>query len=336
MFAEGVVKQIVLLHNGVVQSLLCGEQMTLQPGRQRSSDHGRAALIGPPGLIILISIMFVMGLTTCDRPGKTIRLQWKLKPGLITVYDFLHRGQGLATEGDSVLYQFTHERFTKQTETIDSLSGDSAAWVSAISITTSQHETRRETTVVDSTNNENKYQYLLRPNGEILSSTPLVGLDPDWAEHQLEYLKQLQPIFPEIDMTVGFTWTKNVKVLLFDETREANGVYTLKSFVRDRGYDCAVIEYEGHYLLPMVKETEKVKVTGVSTITTKGTIYFAYREGVLVQDRTWWVLNSDRKVEYLVDSEDGHKAGTVQQVTIVSEGDTKYILVSATFGEPAR
>lgn len=310
--------------------------MTSKSVIQKLSNNGRTALIGVRGvrgLTFLIVLILFLGLTNCDRPGKTIKLKLKLNPGLATVYDFLHRGEGLATEGDSVLYQFTHERFTKQTETIDSLSGDSASWVSAISITTGQIETSGDTTIIDTVKNENNHQYLVRTNGEILFSTPLVGLDPNWVEHQLEDIKQIQPTFPTTDMTVGFSWTKQIKVVLPEETRQANVVYTLKSFVRDRGYDCAVIEYEGRYLLPVIIKNNKLSITGQSTITTRGTIYFAYREGLLVQDRTWWVQNSNQAIRYRVDSPDGHKAGTVQKISVVSEGDTRYILREVTFPE---
>lgn len=283
------------------------------------------------GLILTALLALPSG---CDKASKSIRLRLKLPPGLETVYDFSQRSKRIAMEGDSVISEASHERTAKYSERVDSLAGDTASWVSVSSIMSSGTTTRNDTTITDTVSEEKQYGYLGQVNGEILTIIPISGVDQEWVDNQMEYLKQVQPTFPETDMTVGFTWTKNVKVMLFGETREANGVYTLKSFVRDRGYDCAVIDYEGHYILPVDKQTEEYKVTGASTITTKGTIYFAYREGILVQDRTWWVINSDRTVKYLTDSEDGkYKAGTEQVVNMVSEGDSQYTLTKVSFPE---
>jgi hypothetical protein len=291
--------------------------------------HRPIAIIS--GLIFTALLVLPSG---CDKASKSIRLRLKLPPGLETVYDFSQRSKGIAMEGDSVISEASHVRTAKYSERVDSLAGDTASWVSVSSIMSSGTTTRNDTTITDTVSDEKQYGYLGQVNGEILTIIPISGVDQEWADNQMEYLKQVQPTFPETDMTVGFTWTKNVKVMLFGETREANGVYTLKSFVRDRGYDCAVIDYEGHYILPVDKQTEEYKVTGASTITTKGTIYFAYREGVLVQDRTWWVINSDRTVKYLTDSKDGkYKAGTEQVVNMVSEGDSQYTLTKVSFPE---
>lgn len=284
------------------------------------------------GLLLVTALLATSG---CDKASKTIRLRLKLPPGLVTTYDFTQRSKAIAMVGDSVISESTHDRKAKYSERTDSLSGDTASWVTVTSLMSSGSTTKNDTTITDTVTEEKQYSYLGQVNGEILTLIPISGVDQEWAENQMEYLKQVQPTFPETDMTVGFTWTKNVKVMLFGETREANGVYTLKSFVRDRGYDCAVIDYEGHYILPVDKQSEKYKVTGASTITTKGTLYFAYREGILVQDRTWWVVNSDRTVNYLVDSEDGkHKAGTKREVNVVTEGDSQYTLADVTFPEP--
>ncbi len=275
-------------------------------------------------LAISLSAIFILTIMAgCERPAKTIRLQFKLTPGLATTYNSEHRSESVAMIGDSVVSRSSSSSTRLYYEHVDSLAGDSAAWVSVKSETDYQSSKVRDTVVVDTGTSISKYMYLGRPSGEIIDIVPVTNVDEKWVDRQLEFLRQAQPSYPATDMSVGFSWTQTTKVQLPDDIREASLTYKVKSFVRERGYDCVVLEFEGLYHMPIKKTGESSVVTGVNRTTTQGTIYFAYREGIIVSDRSWWVVNSDRTVVETVVDENGEKSETTEEVTVVIEGDSK-------------
>lgn len=271
----------------------------------------------------LTALLMLTVFVACERPTKTIRLQFKLNPGLAITYASVSRSELVAMIGDSVVSRSEGSSTRSYYEHVDSLSGDTASWVTVEVSTDYQSTITRDTVVTDTGQSTAKYMYLGRPSGEILDIVPVENVDQKWVDKQLEFLRQAQPSFPATDMAVGFSWTQTTKIQLPGEVREASLTYKIKSFVRERGYDCVVLEFEGLHLKPFEKKGETERVTGINRTTTQGTIYFAYREGIIVSDRSWWVVNSDRVVVREVTDESGQTSEVVENVTVVIEGDSK-------------
>lgn len=88
----------------------------------------------------------------------------------------------------------------------------------------------------------------------------------------------LQPLSPGREVKIGDTWTKEVVSSWVEDVEgTSKHSYTLLGFEKVKGYDCAKIDY-------IVTRSSKKPFT--STAKVKGTIYFAYQEGIIVSLET--------------------------------------------------
>ena len=109
--------------------------------------------------------------------------------------------------------------------------------------------------------------------------------------------------------------------MLPTETMNASTTYTIKSFVRELGYDCAVIEYTGNLLIPIEpKKDDKTQRSGIDKIQTKGMIYFAYIEGLVIKQTEKWKTEGTRT--QIID-------GEWEKYKFESNYDVNFILVRA-------
>lgn len=127
-------------------------------------------------------------------------------------------------------------------------------------------------------------EYVMMSNGEIRDI-----LDNDNTE-SLDYYRKLfdqtSPNYPSESVAEGFVWKHTVKVLLSEGLTDAETTYKVRSIVREAGYDCAVIEYNGEMLIPLSPDCngENTVTTGEDRISVDGVVYFAYIEGIIIKE----------------------------------------------------
>ena len=172
-----------------------------------------------------------------------------------------------------------------------------------------------------------------KPNGRLVDieyASDTVEGDLSYIE---EYMKQGWPVFPDGEVGQGHSWTQTTTVLLPEGPVEASTTFSVKSFARERGYDCVVIEYDGVCIVPLHQRTGKEHklLSGVDRITSKGHMYFAYKEGFLVSLKERWMLESDRTIYRLVaDTLHGYEAGDTIPMHVGLEYDVDYYLTNIT------
>jgi hypothetical protein len=138
---------------------------------------------------------------------------------------------------------------------------------------------------IDSQTQKLSIEYLTGTNGKMIDIFPMDSFNRDLITYYKNYYEQALPVFPDTPVTEGFSWTQSVKLIVKGEgNTKAETTYKVKSFVREAGFDCAVIEYDGKLILPFRGiDRDGGLVTKLERIDSHGVIYFAYNEGSIIR-----------------------------------------------------
>jgi hypothetical protein len=154
-----------------------------------------------------------------------------------------------------------------------------------------------DSTAADTSEWNDMYTFSVQPNGKVLNMTWENAESDTRIAYLQNYYEQIMPIFPSEEVSPGFSWTQTTKVVIPDDVLEASTTYQVKSLVRESGYDCAVIEYDGTLLLPLQSsEDEPELLGGLDSIEVSGVTYFAYQKGLTVLLRQRLVIDGFREI----------------------------------------
>jgi hypothetical protein len=129
--------------------------------------------------------------------------------------------------------------------------------------------------------------FVMAANGRIIDLTDDSGLSGESLEYYRKLFEQTTPMYPDAPVTEGYTWSHTVKVLLEEGLTDATTTYKIKSFARESGYDCAIIEYHGNIIIPLAARSpddSTVTITGRDRIEVEGLSFFAYVEGIVIKE----------------------------------------------------
>jgi hypothetical protein len=119
-------------------------------------------------------------------------------------------------------------------------------------------------------------------NGEIIEPKgikAMVGLQGLGSDIKNMFFS-LYPKFPEHKLKVGNIWTQKQEIPQSQMGVVIESQYTLSKLEKKKGYDCAVIDYAFSMTIEGGEQTKmKMKGSGEG----KGTAYFAYEKGLLVE-----------------------------------------------------
>ncbi len=276
-------------------------------------------------------------LSSCDQGTKKVHIRYKHVPGMKTTSQQIARGMVKVEDRDTkrVLQHEYVESTLDIANEVRRVLEDSTA-----EIVSTQNSQWRSRNLLDKTSSDTTksspmegppiLEYM-KPNGrmvdmEFASDTTKGNLD-----YLKEYYKQGYPVFPDVEVGQGYSWTQTTTVVLPEGPVEASTTYTVKSFARERGYDCVVIEYDGTCIIPLPSRKAKQYelVSGVDKITSKGHLYFAYTEGILVSVKERYILDSDRVLkESMTEPEAGFQPGQKVNVKVGIEYDADFYVTS--------
>lgn len=230
----------------------------------------------------------------CDQGEKRVRLEFKFKPDTRLFYKEISKGTAKVTENGSV----TSDRYAELEWTLEwyvrRLLKDSTAEI-VESRTYHYTALEKDSSKGDTMAHTDEMTMYMKPNGKIVDLEPAQDREAKLS-YLKSYIEQGQPVFPTGELSQGYSWTQSTKVVLPDGPIEASTTYEVKSFARERGYDCVVIAYDGNMAIPLdpAKEKGYQLISGVDRITAKGHLYFAYKEGMIVVQMERWLLDGDR------------------------------------------
>ena len=232
----------------------------------------------------------------CVQGDKKITLRLKYQPGMKLVYDQTTKSSWQVTAGDSLIEESSSVYDVDITFHVVSIADDGTAEVLDSSTWSYQVPSKADTTQMETVERTRISTMFVQPDGKytdlVLSADEKLGT-VTWLK---SYFEQGMPVFPSGELTAGYSWMQTTKVMLPDETMDASTTYRIKSLAREAGYDCAVIEYEGNMIIPVVATEEKGCLReGYDQITISGVTYFAYKEGIIVLERQNWLTKGHRE-----------------------------------------
>ena len=248
---------------------------------------------------ILILTLAGLCLISCEQGGKQVKLQFRYLPGMKLEYKQVTRGNVLVTTGDSTIRDQARETSVEIEHFVRRIVNDSTAEI--VENKTIYYHTlnRLDSSVVDTVETGRELVLYVAPSGKITDLEITGNSDDAHTEYLRNFYEQGMPVFPANEISQGYKWTQTYKVILEGEEMEASTTYEAKSFVRERGYDCLVLEYDGNLILPIAtKEMGEYTERGVNRISATGLMYFAYKEGIVILQRERWVMDGDRTRTY--------------------------------------
>ncbi|MFQ6007513.1 MAG: hypothetical protein ACE5K8_01030 [Candidatus Zixiibacteriota bacterium] len=238
-------------------------------------------------------------IVSCAQSDKKVILRYKFNPGTRLTYEQVSKSHAKTFEADSLIKEESRMFDMTVEQTVTRRLGDSTAEVVEIAVWPTVKPNEADSTVVDTIEDRRQLILQVQSNGRVRNVR--LGAEEDYT--QISYIKnyyeQGLPVFPRDPVRPGYSWTQTTKVVLPNEPMEASMSYQVTSFLRQAGYDCAVIECQGNMVIPLEPNPkDTIQTSGLDLITTTGVLYFAYKEGFVVHQRELWLIDRDRRMTH--------------------------------------
>ncbi len=247
----------------------------------------------------LLPLLILLGLG-CNQGGKSVRIQYKFETGQHLVYEQVTKGTSKAmakgARGDSLISDRVNEiTATVETE-VRRIVDDSVGEVTEKSQFRFKSFNRIDSSRIDSTEPGRELIMYIAPNGKVLDLQFVTGTEDMNVSYLKNFYEQGMPVFPSEEIGLGYAWTQSTKVILDEGPIDASTTFKIESFVREQGYDCAVVSYDGNMVLPLdAAPADSLKRRGVDRVHMQGKLYFAYKQGIVVLQRETWDLHGKRQ-----------------------------------------
>jgi len=272
-------------------------------------------------LPIVVTLALVIG---CSGGNKSVLLRYKYHPGKSTSYQSTQKGNTKIIIGEKLVVDRSNEIITMITSRVESMINDSTAEMMENRSYKYHFFNRLDSSVTDTSRTDDETVVQVTTRGKLLNVS-LLGSDLHQVTENIdnEY-KQGLPVFPEHEVTAGREWTQETTILDGGEVIIATTTYRIESFVRERGYDCVTISYEGRTVVPYESSpSDSLYRIGENRLTVSGLMYFAYTEGFVVSQRERRIIDGRGW------QNKGSKAKNVgQDVTVSVEYDIELTLTS--------
>jgi len=237
------------------------------------------------------------GCTQGERGGITLR--YKFEPGLQLTYEQISKRCVKTIESDSTVKEVSTVFKMTVVQTVDRLLNDSTAEIVEVANWKYENPAKDDSSAIDTIEQKRELVLQVQTNGKVRDVKFKAGEDHVRIRYIKNYYEQGLPVFPTQEVTPEYTWTQTAKVVLPGEPIEASMTYKVTSLVREAGYDCAVIECDGTMIIPFESNPkDTIQTSGLDRIKSTGVLYFAYKEGMVVQQRERWQIDRDRRKTY--------------------------------------
>ncbi|MFQ5498337.1 MAG: hypothetical protein ACE5FH_01575 [Candidatus Zixiibacteriota bacterium] len=262
---------------------------------------------------------------SCTQGDKTVQLRFGLAPDATYSYDQTNRRNVRVTSGDSVLYERVENYGASYSMQVIEAVDDTTAEVVERVTWTWEEPNKDDSAQIDTVERSREMAMTMYATGRVSNLRVISGVDSSHFAYLRNYYEQGLPVFPAGEHVPGYTWTQTTKVVLPDQTLEASTTYRIKSLVREAGYDCAVLAFDGLLIMPLAPDpSDSTQKSGIDRIQTTGVIYFAYKEGAVVLQRERWVIDGDRSQI----NDDGEQINYKMAVEL----DTEITITGITYG----
>ncbi|MDX9856749.1 MAG: hypothetical protein RBT76_03055 [candidate division Zixibacteria bacterium] len=245
---------------------------------------------------VLGAVLALSWYAGCTQQKKSVLLRLKFEPGQTHVFEINRKHHWMKFNGDSMSAEGTYAIDITAEEQVRRVLAEGTAEIIQ-TINRRVYEPRMgDPNVIDTMVSTSTLTLYMHPDGRLADLDFGQSGVKDTA-YTRQFYEQASTVFPKGPVEQGKTWSHSTHVMLNDEKVEAATTYELKSFAREKGFECAVIAYDGNLLLPIPPmDGDSTLRQGVDRIDVSGMMYFAYVEGVAVSIRERWLIDSDRKM----------------------------------------
>jgi hypothetical protein len=247
--------------------------------------------------IIFVVIITLTGLVlaSCGVEKKEIRLAFKYQSGQKRQYTNTIKASSQLDESGKLVK--TSEVSYKSTinEEVLGIPDSGGARIRLTNIIDDITSPKSDSAKIDPSAVKWIIEYLMTSNGRIADIYPQDSTSRNITGFYKNYYEQALPVFPDRPVSEGYSWSQTVKVIIQKEgTTKAETNYEVRSFVREAGYNCAVIEYKGNLILPFQNTGQDGSLAiGLEKITSSGVIYFGYEAGLIVRQEEAYDIQSE-------------------------------------------
>ena len=271
--------------------------------------------------VIITCLLLAVLLLSCEQGVKKVRLKFKHQPGLTLTYILSQKHHLKVLEADSVTKESSSETEIMVEHNVKRIVDDTTAEIYELLTLKKEVVTTKDTTITWDEGKEWGRILYMEPNGKIAD----IEFSEETSDYSKEYIKDLyeqgMPVFPSGEVSPGFTWTQTTKVHVEDNQYDASMTYSVKSFAREKGYDCVLIEYDGNMIIPIIPyEKDGAVRDGVNRVQMNGVMYFAYKEGVTVSITEHWAMEGDRTINY-------KEKDKIKEYSVIMGGDDTQVLI---------
>jgi len=250
----------------------------------------------PTTAIFSLSLLAALCIS-CSTGEKAVTLRLKSEPGTKTYFTTTFKGSAKGIEGDSITFDRSNELTILTEETTRRIVDDSVAEILQTNFYKQRTVNHKDSSVIDTSFQGEELIISLSPRGKLIDIEYASPEEKGDLTYMKNFIDQAWPVFPAEEVTVGQTWTQTSKIVHEDIPLQTSTMYRVTAFVREQGYDCVVIEYEGRLVIPIQPDPAKKDfISGVNRITLTGVCYHSYTEGVFVLQREKRVIDGDRRM----------------------------------------
>ncbi len=246
-------------------------------------------------IVFLTFLLTILTISSCEQGTKKVFLRYKHKVGDVLIYDATYKNNIKVIQADTVSKENSVTSKYRMTSTIKRILEDSVYESYVVSVRLSETIITRDSTIEMGEDTAWVRIIYFNAKGKTIDIEFPEPMNEAYEDYIKESYKQGFPVFPENEVFVGYSWTQTTQVLLKNEPSVSSTTYTIKSFAREKGYDCVLIDYKGNMVIPIKpEENNPNKRGGVDRIDMKGVMYYAYKEGLTVSIRENWLMNGER------------------------------------------
>ncbi len=270
--------------------------------------------------ILTALILLTFLIVGCTEESKTVKLSFKYKTGMTLEYKQVSKRYTKVIKTDSTYKKDSNESTAIIKQNILEVVNDSTFKINEVDTWYYMQQNKDDSTQYDSVTYSREMDLLVLQNGKIIDFE-FKNTEEKTTAYMKNYYEQGLPVFPSVEVNPGYSWTQTTSVVLPSETMKASTTYTIKSFVRELGYDCAIIEYTGTLLIPIEpKKGDETQRSGLDRIQTNGMIYFAYIDGIVIKQTEKWQTDGER-IQII--------NGEWERYKFISNYDVNFILTKA-------
>lgn len=280
--------------------------------------------------LILTSFLLaasIIVLIKCGTEKKEVLLRLKFNENQILRWATSSKNHIEIYENDSLVSVENPQRQFEMTEEVVEVIDSATARLKLTTYFEKEIPDKQDSTKFTKVSDSDMVEYIQNNRGVDLDLMPYDTASIERLEYNKKLYEQLAPRYPDEPVSEGFKWNNSIKVMLQNgETKDAISTYTVKGFVKEAGYDCAIIEFKSNSIVPFRTEYPNKDGKGVVIETridkrnSVGTAYFAYKEGIIVRE--------DYSFDFLGEGTREKNKG-VFKLKIVESASHSYHLISA-------